>query len=253
MVKVMVRVRNINPIGRHVLLHDVPRAAPQADALALADRVKPIPTMCRQGLPALQFHDFALPFDQVIPDKLGILDLAQKTDSLAVFAVAVGQVPLPRQSSDFAFAQVTDREPQPTQLRLVERAQEIGLVLDRVRRSFEQAYLAALLHLRVVSADDFVEARPDLLQEQPELDPLVAPDVRARGPPRPKLFHGGGDDPFLVFALEGNDVQRDATLLAYRPRVLQILLPGTTSQVGQLVFEPDLQIKCADVPALALL
>src|SRR5438034_10655672 len=40
-VEVAVGVRHVNAVGRHVLLHDIPRPTRQADAFALADGVEP--------------------------------------------------------------------------------------------------------------------------------------------------------------------------------------------------------------------
>ena len=97
---------------------------------------------------------------------------------------------------------MADGEPKPAQLVLVERAEEIRLVLDRVGRTFEQAKLAALLDLRVMAADDFVETRLDLLEEQSEFDALVAPDVGTGRASGAKFLHRGRDDAFLVFVLE---------------------------------------------------
>src|SRR5436309_3429444 len=54
MAEVVVGVRNVNAVGHHVLLHDIPRPTSQADALALADGVEPKSAMFSQrpaGLP----------------------------------------------------------------------------------------------------------------------------------------------------------------------------------------------------------
>jgi hypothetical protein len=47
-------------------------------------------------------------------------------------------------------------------------------------------------------------------------------------------------------------VERNAGLLADGPRITQVLLPGTTPQVGQFILEPDLEIKGTDVPVPGL-
>ena len=87
-------------------------------------------------------------------------------------------------------------------MRLIERAQEIGLVLDRVRRALQRANAIALLDLRVVAADEFVEAWVDLVEEQTELDPLVAPDVGTGRAPYPEFLHRGSDHTLVVLTLE---------------------------------------------------
>src|SRR6266516_3706925 len=202
MVEVAVGVRHVNAVRRLVLLHDIPRATRQADALALADRVDPKAAMFGQGPAGLQLDDLTGPFAEVMPNKLGILDLAKKANALAVLAVAIGQVPLARQPPHFALVQVTDGEPQPAQLFLNERAQEVGLVLDLVRRAFQHANAVAILDLRVVAADEFVEAWVDLVEEQTELDSLVAPNVGTRRAPNTEFLHRGSDHTLVVLALE---------------------------------------------------
>src|SRR2546422_8737198 len=130
MVEVAVGVRHVNAVGRHVLLHDIPRATRQADAFALADGVEPKAAMFGQRPAGLQLDNLTRPFAEGMPNKFAILDLAKKANALAVLAVAIGQIPLARQPTHLVLAQVTDREPDPAQLCLIERAQEIRLVLD---------------------------------------------------------------------------------------------------------------------------
>src|SRR5207249_3901530 len=103
-----------------------------------------------------------------------------------------------------------------------------------------------------MAAHDFVETSVDLLEEQSELYPLVAPDIGTWSASGAKFLHRGRDDAFLVLGLERNDVERDAGLLTNRAGVLEVLLPRTIPQVGQFVFEPDLQIKSGNVPVPGL-
>src|SRR5437762_13596703 len=97
MLQVAVGVRHVNAVRCHVLLHDIPRATRQADALALADGIEPEPAMLGQRPAGLQLDDLAGPFAKVKSNEFPILYLAQKTDALAVLAVAIGQLPLARQ------------------------------------------------------------------------------------------------------------------------------------------------------------
>ena len=89
--------------------------------------------MSSEGSPRLQLDDFTRAFAEVMTHELRILDFAEKANPLAVFAVAIGQIVLTRQPAHAVLAQVADGEPKPAQLFLVERAEEISLVLDRVR------------------------------------------------------------------------------------------------------------------------
>src|SRR5437660_7525348 len=197
-----VGVRHVNAVGGHILLNDIPRTARQTDAFALADGVKPETAMSSEGSSRLQLHNFTRAFAEVMTHELRILDFAEKADPLAVFAVAIGQIVLMRQPSHAVLAQVADGEPKPAKLFLVERAEEIRLVLDRVRRTFEPTDTAALLDLRVMAAHDFVETSVDLLAEQSELDALVAPDIGTWSASGAKFLHRSRDNAFLVFGLE---------------------------------------------------
>src|SRR6185312_702780 len=133
MVKIMVGVRNVHAICGNVLLHHIPRAARQADALALADRIEPEAAMLGEGFSGFQFDDLAGAFAQVMTDEFRVPDLAEKADSLAVFAVAIGQIEFARQPPHVVLPQMTDRKPQSAKLTLIERAKEVGLVFDRIR------------------------------------------------------------------------------------------------------------------------
>ena len=104
-----------------------------------------------------------------------------------------------------------------------------------------------------MAAHDLVEIGADLLKKQPELDPLVAPDIRTGRASRAEFLHRGRDHPLLVFRLERHDIERNAGLLANGAGMFEVFLPGATPQVGQFVFEPDLQVKGVDVPKARLL
>src|SRR5438552_8677401 len=104
MVAVAVGLRHVNALGRHVLLHHIPRATRQADAFALADGVEPESAMFVQRPTGLQLDDLTGLFSEMIPNKLGILDLAKKANALTVLAVASWQIPLARQPPHFVLA-----------------------------------------------------------------------------------------------------------------------------------------------------
>src|SRR5690349_16394357 len=99
-----------------------------------------------------------------------------------------------------------------------------------------------------MAADDPVETGIDLLEEQTELDPLIAPDVRAGRASGAQFRKSLGDDALLILRLKRNNLERDASLLADSAGVFEVFLPGTASQVCQFVFEPDLEVKGAHVP-----
>ena len=76
MVEVVVGMGHVNAVGRHVFLHNIPRATRQADSLTLADGVEPESAMFGQRPAGLQLDNLAGPLAQVKSNKLRILDLA---------------------------------------------------------------------------------------------------------------------------------------------------------------------------------
>src|SRR3989449_9689615 len=104
-IEIMIGVRHINAVGRHILLNDIPGTARQTDAFALADGVKPETAMSSEGSPRLQLDDFTRAFAEVMTHELRILDFAEKANPLAVLAVAIGQIVLTRQASHAVLAQ----------------------------------------------------------------------------------------------------------------------------------------------------
>jgi hypothetical protein len=51
----------------------------------------------------------------------------------------------------------------------------------------------------------------------------------------------------VVLLLERNNFQWDIQLLAHRPDIAKVFLPGALTQKVQFIFKPDLQIECSDV------
>src|SRR5262245_22492359 len=89
LVQVMVGMRHIKCVRGHFLLDDIPRATAQTQSLSLTHRMKPVSSMAGELLVCLQFDDVADFFAQVKANKLWILDLSEKTNSLAIFPVLV--------------------------------------------------------------------------------------------------------------------------------------------------------------------
>ena len=127
-----VRMSDGQRVVLQVLADHVPWAAAQAQAETLPDRVKPVSQVCTQALPGGGVDDGPFALSQVELDELAVVDLAEKTDALAVLAVAGRQLVLMRQAADLGLGQVTDREARPMQLRLCHVRQEIRLVLYRI-------------------------------------------------------------------------------------------------------------------------
>ena len=88
----IIAVRDVDNVTANVLLNHEPRAATQTQALTLSDGMKPIAVVLTQHLTGLQFHDLTRTLTQVTLYKLIVIDLAQKTDTLAVLALGTWQL-----------------------------------------------------------------------------------------------------------------------------------------------------------------
>src|SRR5436189_6450112 len=88
-----VRMRHVERVGSEIFFDDVPRPASQSDTFALPDGVKPDAVMLRKLPARFQLDNVAELFAEMEADELRVSDLAEKANSLAVFAVAVRQAP----------------------------------------------------------------------------------------------------------------------------------------------------------------
>ena len=86
----IVAIGDVDDVTTNVLLDHKPRATTQAQSLTLSDGMKPIAVVLTQHLAGLQFHDLTRTLTQVTLYKLIVIDLAQKTDTLAVLALYPG-------------------------------------------------------------------------------------------------------------------------------------------------------------------
>ena len=157
-----------------------------------------------------------------------------------------------RHLPDLFFREMTDREPKTRELLLAQAREEISLVLHRVGRALEQEFAIALLDLRIMTGNDFIASGIDLLEEEAELDPLVAENVGTGRAPLLEFAEDVRDDALLVFGLERDDLKRNFRLVANGARVFEIVFPRTIAEKGELLFEPDLEIECRHLSALHL-
>ena len=182
---------------------------------------------------------------QVVTDEIVVPDLAQEADTLTVPAVPVGQLQIAGEITHLAFSQLADGEIDPTELRLAEVREEIGLILDRIRRTKKLDVTIDPFDSGVVPRGDS-RVRPtvpfEVVKKRSELDPLVAEDIRTRSPTGGKLTDGVPDYPLVVFKLERHHDQVHAEPPADRPRVFQVLFPWARPKIGELVFQPHLEV-----------
>ena len=184
-----VAVGDVHEVALEVLGDDVPRAAAEAEAEALAYSVEPVPLVPSELAAAPLLENGSLPFPEAAGDEFAVVDLAEEADPLAVLAVLGRQSETGGQFADLLFLEVADREEQSLQLPLAEVRKEVGLVLDRVGGAQQNRPAVLPAEARVMPGGDGV-AISHPLEEGPELDALVAEDVRARCAPGPELAEG---------------------------------------------------------------
>jgi hypothetical protein len=135
---------------------------------------------------------------------------------------------------------------------LVHLAEEVRLVLDRID-PFEKTRLESrMIHPGVVTAGNEIKRGVNAIDKGAELDQPVAEHIRTRGPAGRELCDYGGDDRLMVVALERNDLEGNLEALTDLADIMEILLPWTTAEEGELVLEPDLEVVSLELVAAFL-
>src|SRR4029078_13176257 len=121
-------------VRRQVLRRDVPRlsGAPQADTLALADRVEREPDVLANDPPCAVDHRSRL-LRQITVEELAERTLADEADSRRVLFRMVRQPGFQRSAPHFAFLQLADREQRARELLLRQSMEEVALVLGGIQ------------------------------------------------------------------------------------------------------------------------
>jgi len=136
------------------------------------------------------------------------------------------------------------------ELVLAEVCQEIGLILHRIGRAPEEDMVVLLGDSGIVTGCNFhvrMGSGRQMIKKRPELDPLVAEDVRARCPTGTQFLNRIAHDPIVILELEGYDVEWHAGRITNLPGKGEILLPRTLAERLQLVFQPHFEIICDNI------
>ena len=88
----VVAVADVEDVLRHVFLHHKPRAAAEAQTLALPDGVEPQAAVLANAATGLQLYHVAGLFAQVAADIVVVVNLAEEADALRVLAVGADKV-----------------------------------------------------------------------------------------------------------------------------------------------------------------
>ena len=172
-----VAVRDVDDVVIDVLAHDIPRAAAQAQALALPDGVEPVAAVLAQLAPCLQLDDGAGTLAQVASDEVVIVNLAQEADTLAVTAMSIGQAHLLGDAAHLLLGHVAYGEHDMAQLLVGDLCQEIGLVLDGIDCRGQVFHAVDDTGCGIMARRRHVKVFAPTLLKEAELDHAVAHHV----------------------------------------------------------------------------
>ena len=103
----------------------------------------------------------------------------------------------------------------------------------------------------MVPGSDEIESVADAIDEGAEFDHPVAHHIGARGVSDRELIQSVGDHRVEVLLLQRDNLERHTGGSAHLAHDREILLPGTGSEEGHLVLEPDLEVESGElVPTL---
>lgn len=106
----IITMTHIQDIVLYILLYHKPGTAAEAQALALADGMKPQTLVLAYALARLHLYDIARFLAQITADIIIIINLSQEADSLAVLAFGINQMLLFGYLANLIFDMMADRE-----------------------------------------------------------------------------------------------------------------------------------------------
>ena len=121
----------------HVLLHDEPRTAAQAQAFPLTNGVEPEAFVLADNLACLDVDNLALLFAQEAAQEVVVVYLTKEADALAVLASGTWQLGIKSNLPYLLLHQMSYRKERMAELFVAELREEVRLVLDWVFRRTE--------------------------------------------------------------------------------------------------------------------
>jgi hypothetical protein len=156
----------------------------QPEAASLTDGEPVGAGMPSEDRPAHRVDDLPGRLPQPAGEPSAGVPVRNEADVMTVRFAGYGEPARGRLGPDLVLGRPTEREERTGKLIRIEHPEYVGLVLGGVDRSMQFAAGGSLDDLGVVPGRDRVEPERDRLVEQGrELDPLVAPQARVRGPP----------------------------------------------------------------------
>ena len=152
--------------------------------------------------------------------------VGDEADLVAVRLLRNGQPELARLLAHGALVEVADRKHRVRELRLVQREEEVRLILRRVRAALQPVASGGgiEIHARVVTRRHELRAEPvGAVDERRELQVAVAVDARDRRAAGRILADEVRDDGLGELRLEIDDVVRDADARGHAARVVEVV------------------------------
>lgn len=205
-----VGVGNVDDVAINVFVHHKPRTASEAKALALADGVEPIALVLTYDVACFALDNGSLTGTEEGADIVGIVDLTQETDALAVATVGGGEMMALGELTHFVFEEMADGETEFTGLDIGELGEEVGLVLDGIGgRGQPELSGRVAIGLGIVARGDIVIGMAGLFVEGSELDETIAHHVGIGGETSTYAVDDVGRHAVVVFLLEVDDFKME--------------------------------------------
>ena len=97
-----------NNVFLNVFLDNKPRTATEAEALSLADGVKPIAVVSANLAPRFKLNDIAFLLSEELAEKTAVIDFSEEADALAVAALGWREMVRGGDASHLFFVEVSD-------------------------------------------------------------------------------------------------------------------------------------------------
>lgn len=220
----IITMTHIQDIVLYILLNHEPGTAAKAQALALADGMKPQTLVLAYALARFHLYDIARFLAQITADIIIIIYLSQEADSLTVLALGIYQMLLLGYLANLILDMMADRENRfSIASSLSEPGNRSGLYRIRTR---DKPFVAIFIRfgLRIMPRGDEVVVVTHLLIEGAKLNQAVAHHVRIRRKTSLHLLHRITGYLVPIFMMAVNHLQFAPILSSHSRSHLQVLL-----------------------------
>ena len=172
-----ITIAHIDGVVLDVLLDHIPWTTTKSQPLALPYGVEPVSVVLTQFAASLDFDDWTTLDAQVAANEVVVVDLSQEANSLAVFAVGVGEFHFLCNLSHTSLGHGANGKDEVLQLFIGYLREEVGLVLYRVDSRGEIFGAVDFTGGGIVSCCSEIKIFAPSLLEIPELNHAVAHHV----------------------------------------------------------------------------